>query len=717
MKDLPIDLPPDPGSLSQGPTVNGHAPATSKFRLQKVLYFLRKFWWIPLVAAVLGGSTAVAIFLNTPPTFVSYGSLIETERLRLPDGAAFTYDRDNFIGTLTEFLRGRRMRNMTTNFMEAYHRDQLYPGKPNEIPAVEIQVFASPKSQIYTIEARSSNPAFTPAYLDVMMDQYIAYRSGTRDDVSTKTLGNIKSSIEEFERKWNDAKTNLDNYEDSNHVAVLRGESVVDASHLATLRTELSDYQLQTNLLAARELEMDSDSTVATNASDSLFDSLRSNSGATAATGRQEAARQLELLKLDRERLGKYLRPEHPKMVKLDENIAHAQKLIEVYRQQSHEQIAAARQALQIKIENVQKFITEWDDKVKDETDRIKRAENLKHEVDTQERMFDRLTALSDTVKVSQHIDTDTLDILDRASPATRSYSEGWRKGIQYTMLGLCLGLGIICLLALRDDRFDSLAEVTETFGDSVVGQVPEIAGVSDKKPLALLECNDDRYMYAESYRSLRSALLFLGVDGQRPKTLLITSAVPNEGKSTVATNLARAMALGGSRVLLIDGDLRKGHIHDALKLQSKPGLSDLLRQNGDPEKFIQATDIPEFAFLSRGAITRNPGDLFLNPAFDELLARMREQYDYVLIDSSPVFAADDTATMAPKADGTLFVVRSRYSHSRIVRQALELLFQRQTRVLGLILNRSDSNARSYYYYKYGEYNSPGGTIDAESSS
>jgi capsular exopolysaccharide synthesis family protein len=173
-------------------------------------------------------------------------------------------------------------------------------------------------------------------------------------------------------------------------------------------------------------------------------------------------------------------------------------------------------------------------------------------------------------------------------------------------------------------------------------------------RPLVLLNVNDDRHLYAESYRNLRSALLYLGVEGRRPKVVLITSAVPNEGKSTIATNLARVLALGGSKVLLVDGDLRKGHIHEALNLQPKPGLSDLLRQPDDPGKFVQATDLPNFHFLSRGGITRNPGDLFLSPAVDQILGRLRDQYDYVLIDSSPVFAADDTSTLAPKADGTL---------------------------------------------------------------
>ena len=105
---------------------------------------------------------------------------------------------------------------------------------------------------------------------------------------------------------------------------------------------------------------------------------------------------------------------------------------------------------------------------------------------------------------------------------------------------------------------------------------------------------------------------------------------------------------------------------------------------------------------------------LFLNPAIDQILARFREQYDYVLIDSCPMFAADDTSTLAPKADGVLFVVRSRFSHARVVREALELLFHRQARVLGLILNRADSSPTSYAYYKYAEYYSSANAAEAD---
>jgi polysaccharide biosynthesis transport protein len=166
-----------------------------------------------------------------------------------------------------------------------------------------------------------------------------------------------------------------------------------------------------------------------------------------------------------------------------------------------------------------------------------------------------------------------------------------------------------------------------------VVGQVPELSNNGGQTPM-LLDHGDQRHVYAESYRNLRSALLFLAVEGERPKVLLITSALPNEGKSTVAANLARTLALGGARVLLVDGDLRKGTLHKIMGLQPGPGLSELLRKPEDLDQMLQSNSLPNLLFLPAGARLDNPGDLFLGPVFNDLLARWRERFDYVLIDS-----------------------------------------------------------------------------------
>jgi capsular exopolysaccharide synthesis family protein len=210
--------------------------------------------------------------------------------------------------------------------------------------------------------------------------------------------------------------------------------------------------------------------------------------------------------------------------------------------------------------------------------------------------------------------------------------------------------------------------------------------------------------MYAESYRNLRSALLFPPVEGLRPRIVLVTSALPNEGKSTIATNLAETLALGGARVLLVDGDMRKGRLHEFLGLRPEPGLAEVLAGALPLEQALQANCRPNLSFLGRGRNIKNPGDAFLGPELDRILARWRDQFDFVVIDTCPVFAADDASTLAPKVDGTLFVVRRRFSRARVVREALELLGQRQAKILGVVFNRADASARSYYYYKHADY-------------
>ncbi len=702
MKDLIPSGPSDQGLQLMEPMGSSPAAPPSRFKLQKLLFFLRKFWWIPVLTLTLSLGVGVAIFYFTPPVFVSYGSLWETDKMSLPGGSAFVEDRDSYLGTQVKLLQSDRLRQLTLEWMKNMETNSIVRGEDGEALPVQLQIFTSPQNSVYNLEARSLNPMFTQAYLNALMNQFLEFRRNSRKLVSGDTLSSIADQVQRVERDLKSDQAILADYERTNNFAVLEQENISQGAYLSKLKTDLSDYQLQMKLLDAAALGQDAGRPEATNTTDALFDSLR-NSVST-DSGRLEAVRQIELLKAQRERLSKYLRPQHPKIVKLDEDIARSQKLIDVYQQQSQEQIATARQALQIKIAGVQSSIKQYEAKVESSSALLASSSILRQNVARNQSMFDRLTALLQNVDISRNIDQDNLAILELAGPAKRSYREGESMVTHAGFIGLVIGLGIIFLITLRDDRFSSLTEVTERFGDNVVGQVPDMPEPRGGPPLALLSHNDSRHMFAESYRNLRSALLYAAVDGKRPKVILITSAIPNEGKSTVATNLARTMALGGSKVLLIDADLRKGHIHELLKLSGKPGLNELLQRVQDPAPFIQPTDLEKFMFLPRGSISRNPGDLFLDSTFDQLLDQLRGQYDYVIVDSSPVFAADDSSTLAPKMDGILFVVRSRFSNARVVREALDILFQRQARVLGLVLNRSDASGRSYYAYKYAEY-------------
>jgi succinoglycan biosynthesis transport protein ExoP len=677
----------------------------SPFRIQRFLRGLLKYWWIPVITLVLALGGAVAYVWYMPPTYVSRARMWETVKVRLPEGGLFTEDMQNFGGTQSDLLKSSALHELALARLRSLTNSVPIPrgDDGNPLP-VQIKVSQSSKSAVFVLEASGSHAAYTQAYLDALMAVYLEYKKNVRQEVSGDTLASISEQVQKAERDLKFEQDALMIFQRTNNLAIIEEEGRIAGGYLARLKTQLSDLELEARLLAATALAQTTNAATNAQPLDLAVAASFGGPSSSAPAEHQATFKEIELLKLQRERLSKNLRPKHPKIVKLDADIERGEKLAEIYRRQSREQLASSQAAIQLKMENVRNSIREWEGKVVEANSRIAEAERLKMNVQRAQGMYERLALLVQNVGISRNIDQETLAILEPASLPERSYTREIGLAGMAGFGGLGLGLGLIFLIVVRDDRFESVVEVTEKLPVQVVGQVPEISGARNGSPASLLRPDDDRHAYAESFRGLRSALLFMAVDQQRPRVLLVTSAVPNEGKSTVAANLARTLAQGGARVVLLDGDLRKGVLHQFLGLQRAPGFAEAL---GDPNRLdevIQTDPAHNFSFIGSGHLAGNSGDLFLGPGFETVISRLREKFDYVLIDSSPVFAADDAATLAPRVDGTLFVVRNRYSGARIAREALELLYQRQAKVLGLVFNRANAASRSYYYYKYADY-------------
>jgi uncharacterized protein involved in exopolysaccharide biosynthesis len=256
MKDLIHISSSDSGlQLLEPMKQGGQEPPAPKFRLQKLWMFLRKFWWIPVITLTLSLGVAVVVFLRTAPIFYSVGSLWETEKLRLPDGAAFTEDRDRDLGTQEDVLRSKVLRDLTLAQMRASDSNSIILDENGDPLSVQIEVGSTPKSSVYVIQATSANPAFTPSYLNALMEQYLEYRKNIRSRVSSDTLASISEQVQRLERDMKLGQEALNEYERSNNLTVLIEESSQEAAYLAKLKTELSDYQLEYKLLAAKELE------------------------------------------------------------------------------------------------------------------------------------------------------------------------------------------------------------------------------------------------------------------------------------------------------------------------------------------------------------------------------------------------------------------------------------------------------------------------------
>jgi capsular exopolysaccharide synthesis family protein len=242
-------------------------------------------------------------------------------------------------------------------------------------------------------------------------------------------------------------------------------------------------------------------------------------------------------------------------------------------------------------------------------------------------------------------------------------------------------------------------------FDEDVLGQIPR-----ERKPgkgglIPTLQADDQRHPFVEAFRNLRSSLLYMTQAEPRPRTLLITSSVPGDGKSMTATNLAITMAMGGSRVLLVDADLRKGNLVKRFGLEADTGFSEVFLQGANWRQAVKPTATANLFLMPRGATTQRSSEFFIGPVMDKFLKESAQEYDCVLIDTAPVMAADDVTSLAPRVDGVIFVVRAEYTSSRVAHAALNMLYQRKANVLGLVFNSVHvSTGDYYYYYRYQDY-------------
>ncbi|HHV55093.1 MAG TPA: CpsD/CapB family tyrosine-protein kinase [Firmicutes bacterium] len=217
----------------------------------------------------------------------------------------------------------------------------------------------------------------------------------------------------------------------------------------------------------------------------------------------------------------------------------------------------------------------------------------------------------------------------------------------------------------------------------------------------------------AEAYRTLRTNIQFAAV-GHALRTLLITSAGPDEGKTTALANLGVAMAQAGSKVLLVNADLRRPALHRLLNRPERVGLTNVLLGTVPLEEAIQPTGIENLSFLGSGPLPPNPSELLGSAAMGEIIARLQEMYDLALFDAPPVVAITDAAVLAPRVDGVILLVRSGHTDREAARQARLNLQRVGARILGVILNDVQMRGGRYGYYYYYYYRHAAGS-DARS--
>jgi len=700
--------PPSATPREQDPGTWWYVLHTKLYRYRALLW---KYWWLVLFTTCAGLAIGAWQVASRQVVFASTGRMMVSGKINLQEGATYAEEMNFFMNTQRELMQDEAVRQRAEERVRT-----TSPATP--IGPVSLTVAPLAQTSIFILTATGGEPEYPQKFLDAVMQEFIATRRELRTQKGESVESAIGDEISRVQAELRKEEEKLIAFQRENNLGFLEQEGNSAGTYLSKLNTQLAELKHEAQLLDLFELDQeiarkqrntpDTSEPLTLREGDPRKPSLQGPELAYL-----EARQKIEMLRTERADYAKDLRPKHPIMVEYDRQIAQQQQLIDTFRKQSTEDLQRRREAARLEIQNLEKTIKEWETKALDLSQRLAAYQSIQNAVSYKRTQLESLSRSKGNVEINRNVDQDVVSIRQKATVSIPQKPGVGRTIALGVVFGLCAGLLVLLIIDQFDDRVASYSEFQVHFAERVLAQIPSVG--RGENVIEPVKFDDDRHAFAEAFRSLRSSIFFLPVDGQPPKTLLITSAVPNEGKSTIATNCAVSIALSGSRVLLIDGDLRRGEIHQTFGLRNARGFTDVLSGDSSFADAVQATNIPSLSLLSRGGGVSNPGELYLSAATDRFLQTIYPQYDYIVIDSSPVMAADDTTSLAPKADATIFVFRFTSSSSRISRKAVRLLRDRQANLIGIVCNDVSEAMQDYYYYRYPDYYSTATKRSAES--
>ncbi len=395
------------------------------------------------------------------------------------------------------------------------------------------------------------------------------------------------------------------------------------------------------------------------------------------------------------------MKPDFPEMVQLRAEIAEYDRQIKSQLELVKHSIKAQYEAAREQENSFLRKTASLKGEVLDLRSRSIQYNILQRELDTNRTLYDGLLQQYKEVGVASGVTTNNVQIVDKAEAPGSPSSP--RLGLNL-MLALVIGAAVaaaaIAVREFLDDTFKIAEDVEEATGLSVLGIIPTIKNSEGPAAIVRQVLDSPHSMIGEAFRSLRTTLQFSTSVGL-PKTLLVVSAQPGEGKSFASACLAANLAQLGLRVLLIDADLRMASLHKVLNVNNDVGLSNVLVGRKEPQEAVQEGAIKGVTFMPSGPLPPNPAELIAGPRFASLLATAAEKFDVVVIDGPPVIGLADAPLLGSLVEATLLVVNSEATLRRTVKAAVKRLCFSRTRVLGVILNKFD-HARAGRAYGYG---------------
>jgi len=544
-------------------------------------------------------------------------------------------------------------------------------------------------SRLVDVLFTSTDPKFAALAANTLVDEYVTENLDVKLQSSQNMIEWLDKELVNQQKKVEDSERALAEYRDKENAMSLDDKQNIVVARL----TQLNDAVIKAKTARVQK--------------EAVYNQVKSISAGTSpdaipviAANPQVQALHTRLAELQRDkvRLSERYGDKHPAVVQVNAALQDAQHQLDLETAKALQSVKNEYETAVLEEQTLSKSL----DAAKTDAQDLNRKNIgysvMEREAQSNRQVYESLLQKEKELRVASNSRANNVRVVDRAEvPQAPITPSGRRTWLLSLAVGLALAVAVAYGLDYMNDTIKTPEDVARRLKVPFLGLVPSVRG--DKHPV--LASSHVPHDFGEAFRALRTSLMSK-YPGEGTKILLVTSAQPLEGKTTTAANIAMALAYGGSRVLLIDADMRRPGLHRPLRLTNERGLSQVLIGQARVRDVIQRTVDPNLLAITAGRTPPNPSELLASERMKTLLTNLTHgPFDWIIIDTPPVLAVTDAVILAPAVSGVTFVVGAEMTRRRLAERALETILSSRPKYVAVVLNKVDFARNKYYYSRY----------------
>jgi capsular exopolysaccharide synthesis family protein len=557
-----------------------------------------------------------------------------------------------------------------------------------------ISVAPEKDTRIVTISYTSSNPVLTSLVANSVAKAYIEQILEMRMTSTRYTMDWMKEKSDEERKRLAQSEQILQDYIKANDIVTMENRVAVIPKKLTELSSQLLKAESRVNELEALYSKIQ-------NIND--LNEAEKIPPLTHEPTLQALRRQVLDAEQNIVELSKKYGEKHPVMIRANEELESLmeKKKLEITRiidaLRNEYDLAKANEA------NTRRFLMETKEETLNLNEKLIQYETLRKESETNRQLYDVLVKKMKEQSLTEHVKTVDVWILESAreprAPIKPNIPQNVLMGFLFSLF---LSIGSTFIIEHFDNTIRTPEDAEERLGVPIIGMVPFFS--EGGLPFEGIVTERPKSTYAEMYKHIRTSLMLSSAE-KPPKSILITSVLPKEGKTATSINLSLALSQSENSVLLVDTDLRKPTIHKVFNLDNRTGLSSYLAGAAELEiKSLADRNIGNLNVITAGPVPPNPSELLGSRKLISLMEELKSKYDIIIFDSTPLLVVTDALILSKHVDGTVLVLRSNKTTYELARKGLKSMRDLDSNILGIMVNAIDVKKHSYYSYNYYHY-------------